>query len=520
MRPLLCLFLSLMPFIMSGQRKQGTIRIDSLKREILYSKADTSRVRLLARLSIQYSGINPDSGLAYGMEGLALARRLEWQKGIALAANSVGVNYQSLSDYSHALKYYGLSLDINQRNQDVKGVSNNLGNIGLVYCGRGDYPKALEYFFRSLKINEKLERKAEIANNLSNIGSVYFRQGDLELARKYYRQAIMIDIQLRDSMGIARTTGVLGDIHLRENELDKALEFYNTALGISSRMGDKYTIGCNYKNIGSVYRSRKDYNTALSYYFKALEIHKAIGERREYAIDLGFVGICYLEMCKAGETKNISLAVKHLRQAVEIFNEVGSIDRAGRFSRRLSDAYALAGDYKQALAAYQQFEHLEDSVFSQANKVAIARLENQREIEVRDHDIQIKDKQIEIARLKAVEARDEKIILVLFVILLVTGIVLLLQYIRKQRRLNRKLTRQAEEHFENIQSMRALLDEIASYQSHNVRGAVASILGLAQFFNYDDISDPMNIEIINGIAASTEKLDKAVHAIVDKANDG
>jgi len=52
-----------------------------------------------------------------------------------------------------------------------------------------------------------------------------------------------------------------------------------------------------------------------------------------------------------------------------------------------------------------------------------------------------------------------------------------------------------------------------------VRGEVATILGLAQIFNYDEPDDPTNKVVIEGIAQVTEKLDAIVKSTIIKENE-
>ena len=63
-----------------------------------------------------------------------------------------------------------------------------------------------------------------------------------------------------------------------------------------------------------------------------------------------------------------------------------------------------------------------------------------------------------------------------------------------------------------------ILIDIAHIQSHKVRGPVASILGLAQLFNPDDLTDPDNRDIMIGIIASTEHLDELIREVIVKIN--
>ena len=70
-----------------------------------------------------------------------------------------------------------------------------------------------------------------------------------------------------------------------------------------------------------------------------------------------------------------------------------------------------------------------------------------------------------------------------------------------------------------IEAQNEVLKEIAWLQSHKVRGPVASILGLAQLFNYSDPSDPVNQEILEGIKFASTGLDNIIREVVDKTRN-
>lgn len=74
-------------------------------------------------------------------------------------------------------------------------------------------------------------------------------------------------------------------------------------------------------------------------------------------------------------------------------------------------------------------------------------------------------------------------------------------------------------HLLKIEEQNMALREIASIESHKVRGPVATILGLEQFFNYDDLTDPINKEIMQGISKLSKDLDAVIRDIVRRSNE-
>lgn len=66
---------------------------------------------------------------------------------------------------------------------------------------------------------------------------------------------------------------------------------------------------------------------------------------------------------------------------------------------------------------------------------------------------------------------------------------------------------------QKMEEQKKKLKEIAWVQSHRMRSPVATILGMADLFNYDNPSDPVNAEVLNNIKELTHKLDEMIHEV-------
>lgn len=71
---------------------------------------------------------------------------------------------------------------------------------------------------------------------------------------------------------------------------------------------------------------------------------------------------------------------------------------------------------------------------------------------------------------------------------------------------------------ERIRQQNEMLREISWIQSHKVRGPVATIMGLTELIDENNLSDPENIKIINGLRLATNDLDTVIKEIVKKSN--
>lgn len=70
----------------------------------------------------------------------------------------------------------------------------------------------------------------------------------------------------------------------------------------------------------------------------------------------------------------------------------------------------------------------------------------------------------------------------------------------------------------HLDAQSQLLMEIANIQSHKVRGPVATLLGLVKVFDFEDMSNPDNAEVVQGIASVTESLDGIVKDVIRNIN--
>ena len=359
---------------------QGQSLIDSLITQLPKAKEDTNKVMLLNDLGLTYYSINPDEGLKFGMQGLALAEKLKWKRGMAYAYKVIAGNYgYGKSDYARALEYSFKSLKQFKEIEDKTGTAKILGDIGVVYWFQSDYPHALKYFFDALRIHEERGIKNEIAATLSNIGLVYNSQEDYPKALDYLLKANRIDEELGNKSGVAANLGNIGELYMSLSNTTKALEYELKSLQLYEELGDKNGIARNLGNLGTVYKGKKDYNKALEYYFKALKLTEELGNKSGEAIIFGNIGNTYLEIAKNNNStgkyssdhkfpRNKTVALHQAKvyadSAINLLKDIGDLNALFSNYNRLSEIQSLLGDYKGALESYKSYAVYKDSVFN------------------------------------------------------------------------------------------------------------------------------------------------------------
>ncbi len=73
-------------------------------------------------------------------------------------------------------------------------------------------------------------------------------------------------------------------------------------------------------------------------------------------------------------------------------------------------------------------------------------------------------------------------------------------------------------YIQKIQLQNQKLKDIAWIQSHKVRSPVATIMGLIPLFNKEDSSDPINLQVLDGLTEAAVTLDEVIKEINAKTN--
>lgn len=531
----ICLILALALYTSKSLCQQSyTKYIDSLKKELPQSAVDSNQVKILDMLAYTYSNINPDSGIQYALQALQVAEHAKWEKGIALANTELGINYGKKSTYDKAIGYHQKALSIYQKLHMQKSIAAVASNIALIYQSLGNYPLALQYNYDAVKIAENLHEDHMLAMLHENIGTIYLEQKDHIKALDYYNKANTIYKLKNDKKGIARNLTNIGIVLDANKNYSAALDNQLKAYTLNDELGDKNGMQINCANIGIVYMHMNLPEKSISYYTKALQISTEMGALSNNAINMGNLGEAHYNIAQKtkqqqGESPayktHLQKAIQYLTDAIKLCEQINYMAPATEFLSFLSDVYYDAGLYKDAIQTHKKYVTVKDQVFSNESKTAISSLESKREIELKQKDIALKDKQLKIAELELKQKKNERAMYLMGGALLILGLVVVINammiYKNKNRILsleNKKKSNVIFDQLKAITKRNELLEEIATKYSHDIRGHVATILGLSQLADRNNYASPQNEKIVEGIIETTEKLDEIIKQVITEEN--
>ena len=348
---------------------QGQDKIDALKQVIDQRKGDSTEVNALFSYADLIRVKNAIEFKKYTDQGLTLAEKIGYKKGIAEGLRRTGTHYRMQSNYDEGAKYFLKSLEIFESLNDQEGVARCYDHLGLIYqrqminatAKHGKkvfYEKSLEYYNKVKEIYQTLRKSQELINNYINVGVLHQFYGNLDKALQTYDVGEVMAKQ--NNMG-----GVLADLYLfkgvlfvKQKKLDQGLKVFQQSIDQYLKVGNESGAASVYLRVGDVYQRQKNYENARRYFKDALAIAQKV--KNKYYIVSGLNRLSKLYLL----TKQYPLAEKALEESMKVSQNVGNV-------MLLMDAYvirirldSLRNNYQEAFEHQTKYHQLKDSVFN------------------------------------------------------------------------------------------------------------------------------------------------------------
>lgn len=484
-----------------AQVPAGNQYIDSLVAVLKATPKDSTRVLALEKIGHAYANSDPKKGLEYSTKAYRLALKLNLKNREAASLATIAINHSAASHFEKAIDVNEQALAIYKAIGNKKAMAAVNSNLSQIYLQLGKYPKALECNFEALKIYDNYHENRNKAIVLENIANIHFELHNLTKASKYYGQTLAIYKQSGTKTDLARCLGNMSRVSLEQKNYALALQHLSEALKKNTEVGNKTGVLINLTNIGNVYLKQDANEKALDYFQKSLAMSELLSFKNFIAVNKGNIGSAYINLYKekASDKTLLDKAIQNLNEAIFLCDAIGYVAPKAEFSESLSEAYALKKDYKMAFETLKAESVLRDSLQASEAKTKLSALELQRESDLKSKNIIIKNKELEIAKLN-----DQKKTLFHLLIILILTILLLVfipYYIRKQKKHSK------------------VLAEIKQIQSHEIRGPIATILGLANLLKSRAPEDETKDELLEGIEEHAMKLNEIVVKITNNTQN-
>lgn len=408
--------------------------IDSLEQKLSIVREDTNKVKLLNAIAFEYRLYNEAKSFGLLDHSVKLAKKLNFDEGLALAYNHYGILYKNRQNFDSSLYFHKKAFALWESVHSDEGMASSYNNQGRTYTEMGDYTNSMKCYLESLKLREKIKDTAGAAAAYNNIGRIYYNKRDFAKAKEYAQKSIDLRVQLGDSFEVARNLSALGFVHYELNEYDDALKCYERALNIFKTAGDKVECARLFSNIGNVLVETNKIDESIDYQLQALQIQKETGDS---------IGIftSVLSLAQAyGFKGKYDEAAKYGKDALELLNvSGGEIKMYMDVYQVLGEIYRKKQDYKLAMDAYVQYNNFKDSLVKSENSRIVADMETKyqsgkKDLELKSAAYQLQKRKIVIGSLAVV-----------ILLIIVSGYLFYNRYkLRKEKELDAELIKQQE----------------------------------------------------------------------------
>lgn len=439
-KELLLFFTTILLFNVSGQDNLDSMYLQAVNSD------KKGKIESLIALAEIYKDENLDSCISVLKQAYDLSSQTDEDQHLPDIYQLMGVYYSQVGNYIFALKYSNYALTKKKTlDYPIEEIAEIQNNIGSIYLKQNNFKEAIDYYNLALK-NWKTFESVRTGSAYVNLGAAYYYMGEKEKALEYYQKGEQFFSELNDSKELANIYNHLGRLHQEEGDFEKAKIYFERALNTFIELDYHSGIADGYNNLAILYYYQEKVQLALAYFKKALNLRKEEGE-------LLPIGESYYNLGSLYQFEGMHKeAVLHFKKALE-YSQLGdspseiedasfAVSENFKLLKKYDSAYkylSICINYKDTVAT-KKFDYLKNEL-----KYNESKTESQLLASKSKYDNKIKEKRTGFE--KKMQSKNEKIILLYFVVSSLIAALLFVLYLYLKQR---KLKNVSEQSFSSI----------------------------------------------------------------------
>ncbi len=237
-----------------------------LKKQLQEAKQDTTKLALYVAVSTSYLFSNPDTGVEYAQEGLALAKKINNLKWTAYSMLCTGQCLVVMGNYPKAIETANQGLNICQQLKDTAGIIQGNLIISWAYNDQGEYAQGIVFAKKALYSAEHSKDDGNIEIALVHLANENKGLNRLDSALYYAKRAITF----YHNTGWAGVLLPLASIYFQLGRYDSALHYYRGLVVPSMALDVTIDVVDAYLGIAKVYQKFQNVDSSIFYASKVL----------------------------------------------------------------------------------------------------------------------------------------------------------------------------------------------------------------------------------------------------------
>lgn len=357
---------------------------DSLLTALKAHKEDTSKVRTLYRLAMNFEKSNLDSATLMLEKLRELSASLRYDLGLYLYYERATVVSFTNGDFEKALKESKQGLEMAKKLKNTGYEAVMLNNIAICYGYMDKFQEQLDYTLQAKDKVEMAKDSAKLSGLYHGLSNVYSNLGQNRKALDW----ALLSIRLYSEFGkrndyINRVYAAVAQTYQAMGIADSAEIFYNKAISESKRLNDKFAEGTIYKYAAHFYSNTGNYDKMLEMAKQGLPLAKELNSRQ---LEAG----SYFNIAEANYyNRNKAEAYRNVKLALDIAEKDSIMQQVQDAYRLLSYIAATDGDLNTSTLARNKADSLREAALNEQVALNAADLEKKYETEKKENQIRL-----------------------------------------------------------------------------------------------------------------------------------
>lgn len=468
-----------------------------------------------------------------------------------------GLYYWYSRDYELAIDAFRRVLPLGETTEMLPKLAEANNNMGALYSMLGQNDSARVRLTEAIRIDELRGNLTGLAKTNYDLGVLYRRQSQFELALQYLLLSVDYHEKIQDSSRLLHSLTSLASVYADLNETQKSIEARNRAQAIAEAKHDTAQMIVVYNNQAAFY-SRRDFDKTMAFAEKGLELIRLYDHNNsskvlyytniaaafmhehqyEKALPYLYQATSNLHLLRkpyaiAGVYTNMGRchfahqqwdsAQYYFQKAIEIARPANVLSYQSTSFLRLSSIDSAQGNYRQALARYQEGIALRDSMWNNEKNNRIAELQILYETEKREAE---KQALVTSNALKERVIYNQRMLILWGILAILLFVMLIVSRIRSHRKLatahrsliakneeilakqeeinqyNRELLKQKQE----LLALNQTKDKFFSVIAHDLRAPFSGLINLLELIvgEFEDMSSEEKKSMLQTMLRSSQ----------------
>ncbi len=456
----------------TGQAQK--ISVDSLINITKTAPDDTNKVIAFRAVCGLVGNTDPRKSIEYGWGGVALAKKINWDKGVAGCYLNLSNPYSNLGKYDTAILILDSALIYSKKVGEDKRTALVYINRASSYIYLGKLEKAMQDALAALPYAESSGDLDRLARVYMTLGNIYFYQKDWINAQNYYQKCIPLFKQIGLNNMVGTATMNLAITYKNRNLLDSASVLTRQSIAVFNEINDTKNLILAHSNLGSILSINKDYTEAEIEFKQAIGLAESIKDEQQGIANRQSLGELYYFQKQYILAESILVPIFDSAVVLNYYNEQVDI------AETLSTMFAETGKYDLAFKYLQKYNVANDTLSKRKQNETLMALQEQYTADQREKEITLlnattalQDKEIQRKNLLNI------LLGLVFGVALVIGIIIWNRYRLKQQ-------------LKEVQ----LRNKIASDLHDDVGATLSSIKMYSEIIKRDEVKAQPNTQLL------------------------